>query len=197
MNLNENCLSEYSDIRLLPINNINNESNIINHLLYKNDEINVISKFSILLREFLFSLNDFKYFLKYLIKNSFKFSNKFLSSIFIYFIGIILILMILSIVFYIISYSNLKQFKSIKIYKSSIINIKYLSLILLLIIYLFLFIQMIFLIENGNKTKIHLEKSIKLINEEFNSNTISEHFQNFLKQFNNYSTKCKVFFFFK
>ncbi|CAF3811098.1 unnamed protein product [Rotaria socialis] len=186
MSLNINCLSEYSDFELVPL--IGNNSKNFIHSIYKQDENGFISKFSSFIRGLLFSSNDFELLLKNFTINSFKLSNKFISSIIIYSIGILLMLIMLSIIFYIISYTNIKQDKSKK-QKYFKFNLKTLLVLLLFIIYFFIFIQMIFLIEHGNKAKISLEKSIKLINEEFNSNIISQHFKYLLEQFNNYSKK--------
>ncbi|CAF1141401.1 unnamed protein product [Rotaria magnacalcarata] len=186
MPLNINCLSEYSDFELIPL--IGNNSKNFIHSIYKLDEDDFISKFSSFIRGLLFSSNDFELLLKNFTINSFKLSNKLISSIIIYSIGILLMVIMLSIIFYIISYTNIKQDKSKKqtYFK---FNLKALLVLLLFIIYFFIFIQMILLIKHGNKAKISLEKSIKLINEEFNSNIISQHFKYLLEQFNNYSKK--------
>ncbi|CAF3822519.1 unnamed protein product [Adineta steineri] len=60
------------------------------------------------------------------------------------------------------------------------------SIILLNLIYLFLLIQMIYIIININNTKLYLNKSIKQINSQMNSETISQYL---LKQFQQFSSK--------
>ncbi|CAF1355829.1 unnamed protein product [Adineta steineri] len=60
------------------------------------------------------------------------------------------------------------------------------SIIFLNLIYLFLLIQMIYIIININNTKLYLNKSIKQINSQMNSETISQYL---LKQFQQFSSK--------
>ncbi|CAF4003874.1 unnamed protein product, partial [Rotaria sordida] len=186
MSLNVNCLSDYSDIELIPL--INNKSNNLIHPINNSYGNKLISKFSSLIIDLSYSSNDIELLLKSLTKNSLKMSTKIISSIIIYSMIIILILMILSIIFYIISYSNINQFKLSK-KKFIKFSFKNLFLIILLFIYIFIFIQMIFILQHGNKTKNFFQKSIQIINQEFNSNFISDHFQYLFKQFDDYSKK--------
>ncbi|CAF1209346.1 unnamed protein product [Rotaria sordida] len=188
MSLNVNCLSDYSDIELIPL--INNKSNNLIHPINNSYGNKLISKFSSLIIDLSYSSNDIELLLKSLTKNSLKMSTKIISSIIIYSMIIILILMILSIIFYIISYSNINQFKLSK-KKFIKFSFKNLFLIILLFIYIFIFIQMIFILQHGNKTKNFFQKSIQIINQEFNSNFISDHFQYLFKQFDDYSKKSR------
>jgi len=173
MSLNLDCLNSYEDISLI----VNKSINLIHNTSKTNDK-NILSKFYSLIIDLSFSSNDLEFLLKTPPTNSWKFSPKLISSLLIYSSVILFMLLFCSIVFYLISYSNLNKFNSSK----SIICI-----ILLNLICLFGFIEMIFILKNVNQTKIYLNQSIKQINQQFNLKTLSEYL---LKQLDQFSSKC-------
>jgi len=179
MSLNLSCLNSYEDILL-----IRNKSRNYFHPIYKPNGENFLSKFSSLITSSSFSSIDLELFLK----TGYKLPTKFISSIIIYSSLTILLFLTCSIIFYIISYSNRKKFQLSKI------HLKKLSIILLIIIYLVLFIQMIFHIENLKKTKINFDKSIEEINREFNSKTFSKHIKYLLNKLEQFSTNSIIIY---
>jgi len=179
MSLNLSCLNSYDDILL-----IRNKSRNFYHPIYKPDGENLLSKFSSLITSSSFSSID----LELLIKNGYKLPTKFISSIIIYSSLTILLFLTCSIIFYIISYSNINKFKLSKI------RLKKLSIILLIIIYIYLFIEMIFIIQNLKKTKINLDKSIEQINQEFNSKTFSKYIKYLLNKLEQFSTNSIIIY---
>jgi len=181
MSSNLSCLNSYFDIPLLT-----NKSSNFFHPIYKPDGENILSKFSSIITSSTFSSIDLQLLIKNCRINECKLPTKLISSIVIYSSLTILLFLTCSIIFYIISYSNLKKFKSTK-QKCSKMSLKMFCIILLIIIYLFLFIQMIFIIQNLNKTKIFFDKSIEEINREFNSKTLSKHLKDFLNKIDIFS----------
>ncbi|CAF1444465.1 unnamed protein product [Adineta steineri] len=176
MSFDLNCLNVYNDIPL-----ITNKSNNIIHPIYKPNGDNFLSKFSSLIIHSSFSSDDLQLYIKNSQKNSLKFPSKMLSSLIIYSSIILILLIISTIIFYIISSLN---FNKRKLSKNSFL--KLVSIIFLNLIYLFILIQMIYIIININNTKLYLNKSIKQINSQMNSETISQYL---LKQFQQFSSK--------
>lgn len=167
MSLNLSCLNINENISL-----IENKPIEYNHLIYKSNDKNILKYISSLIINCLFSLNDFELY----IKNSFKYSSKFVSLIIIYLSLILLLILTCSIIFYIISYSNIKQINQI--------YLKYFYFILFIFIYFYLFIEIIFIIKKLNKTKLNINKCFYLLNNEINSNNLSKHLKYLLNKLN-------------
>lgn len=177
MTLNLSCLNIYENISL-----IGPKTGIFLHPTYKGNGESFLSRFSSRITGSLFSSNDLKFFLI----NSFKFPTKFISSIIISSSLLILFFVTCSIIFYIISYSNINKLKSKEI------RLKIFYLILFILINLFLLIQMILIIENLNKTKINFDQSIEQLNNQFNSEKLSKYFKYLLNKFDKFSSNSLI-----
>ncbi|CAF1145562.1 unnamed protein product [Adineta steineri] len=174
MSLNLTCLNSSSFN--LPIPLIRNPSYNFNHSPYELNENNFIQK--ILYSSF--PLNDLELFLnnnKYSLDLPIFLETKLFLSILNYTSSSSILFILLSTIFYIISY--------FKFQKS-----KFHFIIILLLINLIFFIQMLFIINRVHKTKLSIEKSFKTIVEEIYPKDIlkySYYLIQQLKQLDNYT----------
>ena len=181
MSLNFSCLTRSRNVQSF-VNKISNYS----HSTYRSDGENIFSKLSSRITNSAFSSVDLQSFLKTSTINHWKLPTKYISSIVIYSSLTILLFLTCSIIFYIISYSNLKKFQSSKY------RFKTISILFLIIITIFLLIEMIFLIENLNKTKISFGKSIEEINQQINPKNFSNHLKDLLTNFDSFSSNSII-----
>lgn len=150
--------------------NFTNKSNsIYEHQFYQVNP-SFLSRFALFLSNSLFSSNDFRILFQNFLLNQNKLPTKFVSSILIYSILILILFVTLSILFYIISYSNVKINRNLL--KS---RWKFVYLIVLMMFSFYFLIEMIFLIEDLNHLKSSLEKSFDYLKKEFNSKLFVKH----------------------
>ena len=150
--------------------NFTNKSNsIYEHQFYQINP-SFLSRFALFLSNSLFSSNDFRILFQNFLLNQNKLPTKFVSSILIYSILILILFVTLSILFYIISYSNVKINRNLL--KS---RWKYVYLLVLMMFSFYFLIEMIFLIEDLNHLKSSLEKSFDYLKKEFNSKLFVKH----------------------
>ncbi|CAF1093637.1 unnamed protein product [Rotaria sordida] len=187
MAIDLNCLSIHPSLPTIP--RIVNNLNTIVHPTYKPNSGSIYQMISAAMARSTFSINDVRSLLKKLFNkdfNSWNFSEiiktKPIPSVIIYTSIALVLFLIFSIMFCIISCCHFKKYQRKKRQQS---KMPYISLCLLIIIYLLGIGDMIYVAYRINQTEHSIDNTIKEINRDIYPKEISEHIKYLNKQLKN------------